>query len=358
MLRLIQIQKEQNDLWDKFVWSHPAGWLTALSSWEKVLKEVSPYVKSLKLALIDEEKQQIKAGLPLYMIKTPLAKRRLVSVPLATISDPIISSEDELKCLLKASFDLMARTGSSNVQIKANQTKDFFGKTSLVRAKVWKYHLISLDDKIDSIWKKFDRSSIRKTIRKAERHNLQFRPLVDKHDLKIFHQLYTDTRRRLGLPALPFEFFNRIYTEYGSSQNVYFLFAQYKGLDIASLMLLRFQNRFSAEALGWNYDFSRLSPSVFLYWKAIQLAHSAGAQSFDLGRTDPRNSGLLHFKRKWGGQEKEIAEFRLAPKASRWLAELIQSTKLMEGVKLVSATITPSWAFKAISKLFYRFYLE
>ena len=38
----------------------------------------------------------------------------------------------------------------------------------------------------------------------------------------------------------------------------------------------------------------------FLFWKAIQEAKNSGLRTFDLGRTDADQTGLVTFKNRWG----------------------------------------------------------
>jgi lipid II:glycine glycyltransferase (peptidoglycan interpeptide bridge formation enzyme) len=47
-------------------------------------------------------------------------------------------------------------------------------------------------------------------------------------------------------------------------------------------------------------------PNHVLLWSAIQDAIAAGC-TFDLGRVAPEQSGLLEFKRRWGGQAIPLA---------------------------------------------------
>src|SRR5207247_3253868 len=43
-----------------------------------------------------------------------------------------------------------------------------------------------------------------------------------------------------------------------------------------------------------------LGAMQFLFWKAIQEGKQRGVRKFDLGRSDPDNTGLITFKDRWG----------------------------------------------------------
>lgn len=46
-------------------------------------------------------------------------------------------------------------------------------------------------------------------------------------------------------------------------------------------------------------------------WEAIQYCKARGASRLSLGRTAPINSGLLQFKRGWGGEEAILTYTRI-----------------------------------------------
>jgi lipid II:glycine glycyltransferase (peptidoglycan interpeptide bridge formation enzyme) len=43
-----------------------------------------------------------------------------------------------------------------------------------------------------------------------------------------------------------------------------------------------------------------------LLWQLLEDARNEGFHSSDFGKTDPDNLGLIHFKKKWGAEEKKL----------------------------------------------------
>lgn len=355
MFKFLESSPKDNILWDEFVESHPSGWLTSLSSWEKIIMAVSPSARVIKPVLLDKN-DRIIAGLPVYLLKSPSGHYRVSSIPLATISDPLVASFEELKILLSGLELLPEFHKIRRVQIKALKTINWLEKIPLSKRQTWKYHFLCLKEPLEYIWNKLDRRSIRKSINKAIKNNLQFRLLETEEDLNIFFSLYSRTRKRLGLPSLPFIFFTSIYQLFQASGRVHFFFARYRSVDIAALMIFSFKNKFSAEALGWDRAYSRFSPSCFLYWKAIEFARATGAEYFDFGRTSPKNPGLLRFKREWGCEEKEIAEL-IWPSLGSTDKNISRPKKIEQAARL-ALKISPAFAYHLFSRLYYQYNLE
>jgi hypothetical protein len=53
-----------------------------------------------------------------------------------------------------------------------------------------------------------------------------------------------------------------------------------------------------------------LGAMPFLFWRAITHAKSLGLHSFDLGRTDLPNAGLIAFKERLGAVASDLTYFR------------------------------------------------
>jgi lipid II:glycine glycyltransferase (peptidoglycan interpeptide bridge formation enzyme) len=74
---------------------------------------------------------------------------------------------------------------------------------------------------------------------------------------------------------------------------------------------------------------NNLGGTQLLFWQAIQEAKRDGLCVFDLGRSDPENTGLIAFKDRWGAARSTLTYVRLSlsPPSSRpaWPARLARS---------------------------------
>ncbi|MGC8811395.1 MAG: lipid II:glycine glycyltransferase FemX [bacterium] len=350
------LTNNQLNLWDDFVYSHPFGWIGHLSSWQRVLGRTTRINNCYNLVLIDEVTGQIKAGLPLYLTKSLTFKRKLIGAPLTTIYDPLISTQEQMDSLLKMAKDLLKSSGGSELRIKALQSTAFFNDPTLIKDNEFRYHYLDLGQDLEVIWKNAHRSCIRQHVNKAEKNGVVVRLADNENDLKTFYRLYASTRKRNGLPAIPYAYFESIWDIYKPKGYVYFLLALYNNSTISALMAFRFKNRFSAEAIGWDMNFKWLTPSAITFWQAIKLAKELGCISFDFGRTSIQNNNLIAFKRHWGTKEIEMPQFVYKVSKSIPLPENIKEESIKKDIASSFLTHCPNFFFEKVGNFYYRYF--
>ena len=149
--------------------------------------------------------------------------------------------------------------------------------------------------------------STRRGIRKAEKGGVEVLAGETESDWLTMARLQERTARGHGLPPPPRTFF----VEHCRT-------LQREGL--AALHLSRLPDgRIGAGivvwkgARAWIYAFGASDPRLLahrpnhaLLWAALRGAIAAGVP-FDLGRAAPEQTGLVEFKRRWGGQSQPLA---------------------------------------------------
>lgn len=295
--------------WDKFVSEHPYGWIVHLSGWKKVIESTFPHIRGYHLALIDQQTGTVKAGLPIYEIRSWLTGNRLVSIPFATISDLLVSNEKQSDLLINETIQLLKRLKLSYIEIRTLSSETLRNDNEFHSNSDYKYHYLNLTEGIDAIWKNLSAKSVRYEINKAKKNKIELKIADNEEDLKSFYRIYALTRKRLGLPAQPYLFFKTLYNTFSTSGNVAILLAVLEGKTIASHLLFKFNGRVSAEAAGDDPDFRNISPSRFLFWEGIKAACMEGYKVYDFGRTSIYNNSLMDFKKRWGTHETDIYTF-------------------------------------------------
>jgi CelD/BcsL family acetyltransferase involved in cellulose biosynthesis len=291
--------------WDKFVESHPLGWVTHLTGWKRVLEESFQNIRAHCLMLLDSASGEIVAGIPIYVSESWIKGKRLVSIPLATLCDPLVSETEGLDLLWNRLRLLQTETSSSYVEIRASRCDPaILHGVATETIFDYKSHSLSLDSDLDSILMRCHRTSIRHSIQRGTKAGLE--TVETCRDIDKFFELYHRTRKRLGLPTLPRRFFEAIIDHLGNAGKASLLAATLEGKWIAALLLLKWKGRVSADALGWEAEYDRLSPGCFVFWHAIRLAHEQGYKVFDFGRTHKSNIGLMDHKRRWGTQVSDL----------------------------------------------------
>jgi len=346
------INPEEDARWDNFVANHPYGWICHLSGWKQALEKSFSHMKGYYPVLIDPANSQIKAGMPVFAVKSWLTGKRLVGIPFATLCDPLIESNEEFKQLLDAVFNLSNKIGTTCIEIRTLSSFHFIQNNQLGASSFYKHHYLLLDNEPEQLKKKFHRSCVRQRISRAIDSKLTLRSGDQESDLATFYQLYIKTRKRLSLPPQPYIFFKSLWETFSPKQNLTLLTAEKDEKAIASLILFKFGNRVSAEFAASDETFKDLSPNHYLFWEAIKSAYDGGYKIFDFGRTSPDNKSLMDFKRHWGTTVIDLPQYyyprQLAEKLSNKEGALIYRLikKLCEG--------SPDSVLKQIGNLCYR----
>ncbi len=309
------VDPERDPRWDQFVEKHPHGWICHLSGWKKVLEQAFKHMKGYYFVAVDDN-GEIKGGLPAFHVQSWLPGDRIVSVPFATLCDPLVDTPETLAILLSSLEELQANLKARYIEIRTLHTPHLFEEHHFAAVRYYKHHFLKLDKAPDELKRKFHRSCVRQRISRAIKSNFQLKIGETESDLAEFYRLQLMTRRRHNLPPQPYRFFRCLWDIFGPTGGVSVLLAKKDGYSAAAMILLKFGDRLSVEYSASDDSFTRMSPNHFLFWEAIRLAYEEGYKIFDFGRTAPDNKNLMDFKRRWGTQVVDLPQF-LYPKDAK-----------------------------------------
>jgi len=294
--------------WDTFVEKHPWGWICQLSDWGKILEECFKHITGYYLALFDDN-DRIRAGLPIFSVKSWLTGSRMVSVPHGTLCDPLVDNPGQMDQLVWAAIGLAKTLRISQIEIKTLMSSPLISENILDKDSYYKHHYLRLVSDPEQLRKSFHRTCVRQRITRALNSKLEVRVARSVSDLDDFYQLHVHTRKRHGLPPQPFRLFELLWDTLHPLNRITALTAFLGDVRLASLILLKFKNRVSAEFAASDERFFNLSPNHLLFWEAIKLACHEGFEIFDFGRTPPTNQELMDFKRRWGTEMVDLSHF-------------------------------------------------
>ncbi len=340
--------------YDAFVGRHPHGWVCATSGWIKVLERSFPRITACIYVIREPgDGGSIRSALPLYCVRSAFARARLISVPFATLSDPLFSGEESLDEFVPA-FGGDRGGGRGEVEIRVSFSRKRFPDLGRHRSvKIHKCHSLSLETPPDVIYRGFHRTCIRQNIARAEKTGIRVREAGTGDDIRSFYKLYSGTRKDLCLPAMPYDFFRSVWDILVPEGRAMFLIAELGEAEVASMMLLRYGKRVSAEAMGWDTGFVANRPVAFIYWQAIKRAIEDGFSVFDFGRTDPANTSLMDFKGHWGASVTDLTTYRFSDRPIRNL-QLSREKAYVRHLGPVIRNI-PDGIYHRISDFFYRY---
>ncbi len=273
---------------------------------KKYSKSAFGHIRGRFLVLKDGS-GQIQAGLPVYTVKSWLLKDRTVSVPFATICDPLVSTQEEFNLLWPAIEDVSGKQGSRRIEIRTRRISTDCMPAFLRASARYKHHYLPLSQNTDALFRSFSQSCVRRRVDKAKRAGIVAEERHDEQSLRAFHDMLVATRRRRSLPPMPFAFFQSIYRCL-SPNNVSLYLALHEGKPVGGLMALKFKDMWTME---YNGDADNSPPGVnqFLCWEAIQRAKSSGAEFYSFGRTSLDNPSLLEYKSRWATIEEDLTDF-------------------------------------------------
>ena len=302
--------KMHADTHNEFINKHPHGWISHLDAWYSVVEKTTSCVQERNLLTTETSNGAISGLMPLCHVRSPLSGNRLICMPYATIGGPLVNSPDDLGPLLQRSIDFHRKQKTNRIEIRGVPGSDILQSFhGFAAGSRYTMHTLHLDCDLAAIQKTFHRTAIRKNFTRSVECGLQLRVAGDDHAVCEFYHLYALTRKRLRMPPLPWRFFAAIWEHLGKQGLAEFLIAAREDRPIGGLMVFRYKERVSAEAIGWDAKHNSARPGIFLYWNAIQRAHEAGYKVFDFGRTSPDNKGLMEFKGRWGTLESDLCNY-------------------------------------------------
>jgi hypothetical protein len=286
--------------WDRFVIGHPFGWIPHLSCWQRILEQSFPHMKGYYPALVRHRGGEIKAALPLFEVRSWLTGTKLVSIPWATLCDPLVGCSEEYRLLHQKALGMQKTLGAGHLEVRSLHSLGLLEDGIPAEGPVFKHHYLLLNRDLDELRHTFHRSCIQQRISRAYASNLRVRTGESIEDLDILYAMHQKNRRHKCLPPHPYLFFRNMWEILATEKLATLLIAEFRGRPVATLLLFKFKGRMSAEVAQMDEEYRNMSPNILLFWEAIKLGVRENYRIFDFGRTSPEHRSLLEFKSRWG----------------------------------------------------------
>ena len=329
--------------WAAFVQKHPRasvfhtpGWLQALKhtySYEPVVLTTSP------------PGTELRNGLVLCRIDSWLTGRRLVSLPFSDHCECLVDDEGEVEDLLH----FLRREQEGNdwryIEIRLLTSRPN-GASFFARSADFYWHKINLNHRLDELFGSFHKDCVQRKIRRAEREALTYERGRSESVLRKFYGLFVQTRRRHQLPPPPLAWFRNLINCLGEMLTIHV--AARNGFPVASILTLSFRKVIVYKYGCSDARYHKLGGMALLFWKTIEEAKKNGAQEFDLGRSEPGQSGLIAFKEHWGAQRSPLTYWR-----DTWQRSVSAPTWKLQMAKRLFSSL-PETMLTATGKVLYR----
>ena len=292
--------------WLEFLSGHPAasifhtpGWLRALQSthgYEPVVFTTAPPGAALR------------NGLVFCQVNSWLTGRRLVGLPFSDHCQPLGDGCD-VRAILESLRGDAGRERWKYIELRpASHPEKFEEDSQFSESCTFTLHRIDLRPDLQTIYRGFHDSCVRRKIKRADRENLTYECGSSELLLKKFWHLLLLTRRRHQLPPQPIEWFRNLMRTLCDKLIIHVMS---KGsTPVASILTLGYKNSLMYKYGCSDAKFHNLGGMSLLFWKAIQNGKQAGAEELDLGRSAAQDPGLLAFKEHLGGAASRLNYYR------------------------------------------------
>jgi hypothetical protein len=315
--------------WSAFVDRHAHSSVFHSREWLQALQRTYSYKPIVYTTA--EPGEELKNGAVVCVVKSWLVYPRLVSLPFSDHAEPLTENRKQLLELL----DLLKAQQNEKkwTSIEFRQPTEEHGALSdwpgFHEERSYYLHSLDLRPALADLFDGLHKDSIQRKVQRARREGLQYEEGTSKEQLHEFFRLTQMTRRRHGLPPAPIAWYRNVLDCFGDMAKIRLV--KKDGLAIAAILTLLHKNNLVYKYGCSDARYHSMGGMPFLLWKAIADGKSQGAQTFDLGRSDRENAGLVTFKDRLGSTRSAIS-LQLYPGSAHKSGSGAWSSRMAQGV--------------------------
>jgi Acetyltransferase (GNAT) domain len=331
------IEPLQDRSWERFVERHPCASLFHSSAWLQALSRTYGY-KPIAFTT-SPAGCELKNGVVFCQVESWLTGRRLVSLPFSDHCEPLLDSKADVQSLAAALEEEVSRERWRYIEVRPPGRFEL--PTSLHCSTIrYRLHKLDLSPAIDTLFSNCHKGSTQRKIRRAEREHLVYQEGSTEDLLNCFYDLFKITRKRHNIPPPPRKWFANLMTYLGEALKIRVAFKGDK--HIAAIVTIRHKDALVYKYGGCDSGFTNLGSMHFLLWKSIQEAKASGMRTFDLGRSDEDQPGLILFKDRWGACSSSLTYSQYsALQTSQHMFDLSRRDKRSRAAKFVMSYLSP-----------------
>ena len=297
--------------WPEFVGRHPNASVFHTPGWLRALQRTYHYEPVAFTTSAPTE--ELRSSLLFCAVRSWLTGSRLVCLPFSDHCEPLVESSEELNELHLYVQRIGKQQRWKYVEMRsANSALQLEGVFQ--KAKTFYLHRVDLRPSLDALLRSFHKDCVQRKIRRAEREGLTYEAGRSESLVRKLYTLLRISRRRHHLPPQPLHWFPNLVECVGEDACI--RIASKDGHPVAGMLTLSHGKRVVYKYGGSDAGLNSLGGMALLFWKTIQEAKQAGAEEFDLGRSDCDNLGLVAFKEHWAADRSTLTYWR-CPVAAR-----------------------------------------
>lgn len=218
---------------DSSVYYHPA-WITAI---QRTINQKAFYLVS------KNEKNEIDGLIPFVETSGFIRGHKIILFPLSTYCNPLIEREN-----LKEAIHFIQDNKGQDRIIDFRATENFRNELKDFQiTSEYCTHILKLRSTLEETFDSFHPTSVRASIRRAEKNNLTIEWNNSIEYLNIFYELKFKLRKRLLLPPIPFKFFKSVFDELRKFDMISLPVVYKDKIPIAAGFILNYKDTFYLE---------------------------------------------------------------------------------------------------------------
>ncbi len=310
--------------WDKYVGENHAATPYHLFDWRDVIERSYGY-KTYSLAAFQHSKDTdpyLVGILPLVHMKDLVFGNRLVSIPYFDHGGIIADSGGGENALIQSALSLADKLKARSVELRQTEAwtitpsendqnampkisegeLTYKGGNDASPAKWYlKTHkvrmVLELPDSSEELMASF-KSKLRSQIRRPQKAG--FTDKVGGVDLlDDFYEVFSTNMRDLGSPVHSKKFIQSVLHCFSDHAKIVMVYHHRE--PIAGSVVFKFKQLMANPWASALRRYSKDSPNMLLYWRALVHAIENGCRYFDFGRSTPME-GTYRFKSQWGAK--------------------------------------------------------
>jgi len=272
--------------------------------------------------------------------------RRLVSLPFSDHCEPLVEGAEHANGLASALAQVVKAERLRYLEVRATERLGLYHS-----AGSYCLHRLDLRPDVAALFGNCHKSSTQRKVLRAEREGLIYETGRSDALLEHFCRLLLMTRRRHGIPPQPKRWFRNLIDCFGDAFQIR---VAWKGdVPVASILTIRHKDTIVYKYGCSDAHFHQLGGMHLLFWNTIEEAKAARLRTFDLGRTDWDNAGLLQFKDRWGSTRSTLTYSRFTvspPAAPSRFGGMNSLARITKGL----VPYLPSWVLRVAGSTLYR----
>lgn len=273
--------------WDQYVLAHPSGTVFHLWAWSRSVQTAYAH-RPMHLAAWKDG--QLVGVLPLFLVKSAMVGRVLVSVPYATYGGILAQSPGVSEAILDAARRQAGDSNARYVELRHREPNSL----DLPESDRYDTFRKQLPQRVEDILPSLPRKTRAAARKGLEELTVEFGPSL----LETIHGLYAYTLRRLGSPCYRMEFFRQLQQAYGD--NCLCLVVKDGDEPVAGVISFVFRDEIVPYFSGSTAAGMRKNANNVMYLTLMEHAVRSGLRWFDFNRTRRDNHGPYDFKRFHG----------------------------------------------------------